>query len=262
MFALKCVRWRQRTNISVQLDEEVVGGIKAVGDSDQMQKSESAARAANCGATVRPQRSTLSTKSKSENAEDINDTISCPRGGTIASSVPFPFPASAPAREICLSDFLPVHSAPGLDESNRWHSVRPRAPRSSLGNRLEQRHKFKLPFPLASSLPSSTDKKLHAAAPFESGAQMISEWMLCNALHSLPHRAAAVLAGNQLKAASDCGISRSLPLPCQSLCRPLPKGALEIQHAKALHDDGNSALIPGIWTSSLGDEVAVLHFIG
>jgi hypothetical protein len=54
----------------------------------------------------------------------------------------------------------------------------------------------------------------------------------------------------------------SIPLPFQSLCRPLPKGAIGIQRTKALHDDGNSALIPGIWTSLLGDDVVVLWFAG
>jgi hypothetical protein len=72
---------------------------------------------------------------------------------------------------------------------------------------------------------------------------------------------AASLAASQLKGASEHGISRSLPLPC-SLCRPLPKGAIGIQRTKASHDNGNSSLIPGIWTSLLGGEAAVLCFIG
>jgi hypothetical protein len=85
--------------------------------------------------------------------------------------------------------------------------------------------------------------------------------MLCNVLHSLPHGTAATLASNQLKVVLDCGTSKSLPLPCQSLCRPLPKGAVGIQRAKASHNNGNSALIPGRWRLLLGDEATVLHFI-
>jgi hypothetical protein len=134
-------------------------------------------------------------------------------------------------------------------------------PRFAPGDRLEQRYKFKVPAPLKSSLPPSGDAKLVAAARFESGAHTMSEWMLCNVLCSLPYGIAAALASNQLKAASDHGQSKSLPLPCQSLCRPLQKGAIGIQRAKALHDDGNSALIPGMWTSLLGDEAVVLRFI-
>jgi hypothetical protein len=48
----------ERTDVSVQLDEEIIGGIKAVGDSDQMQTSEEAVCRANCGAAVRLQWST------------------------------------------------------------------------------------------------------------------------------------------------------------------------------------------------------------
>jgi hypothetical protein len=51
-------------------------------------------------------------------------------------------------------------------------------------------------------------------------------------------------------------------MPCSSLARPLPKGATGIQHCKELHDDGNAALIPGIWTSIRGDENVVLRFLG
>jgi hypothetical protein len=48
----------ETTDVSVQLDEEIVGGIKAVGKPDQMQTSEEAACRANCGAAVRLQWST------------------------------------------------------------------------------------------------------------------------------------------------------------------------------------------------------------
>jgi hypothetical protein len=111
-------------------------------------------------------------------------------------------------------------------------------------------------------MPPKADNKLVAAATFESGARTISEWILCNVLYSLPYGTTATLARDQLKAASDYGLSTSAPLPFQSLCRPLPKGNIGIQRTEALHDDGNSALIPGIWTSLLGDDAVVLRFIG
>jgi hypothetical protein len=256
----------ETTNVSVEFNDEIIGGIKAVGNSDTMQKSEEAVYTANYGATVRPQPSTLHTKSPE--SIEVNEAVGCPRGGTITtSSSIFPFSASTPVRDLYRHEFLPVYNTPGLDKSDRWYSVRPnnkraRVPRFTPGNRLEQRYKFTVPAPLKSSLPPSGDAKLVAAATFESGARTISEWILCNVLCSLPYGTAATLASNQLKAASDYGQSKSLPLPCQSLCRPLPKGAIGIQRTKALHDDGNSALIPGMWTSLLGDEAVVLRFIG
>jgi hypothetical protein len=116
-----CSMAAEMTHISVELDEEIIEGIKAVGDLDQMQKSEEAAHTANHGATVRPQRSMLNTKSK--NYKEIDDAVGCPRGGTITKSVKFPFSASTPVRELCLSEFSPVCSAPGLEESDICVSV-------------------------------------------------------------------------------------------------------------------------------------------
>jgi hypothetical protein len=160
----------------------------------------------------------LNTKSK--NSKETNDAVGCPRGGTITRSLKFPFSASTPVRELCLSDFSPVCSAPGLEESDKRCSERPnkkrvREPLFAPGDHLEQRHKFKLPSLLESSMPPSADAKLVAAAWFESGVRTISEWMLCNMFCLLPQGTAATLARNQLAAACDCGFKRSLPLPCQ-----------------------------------------------
>ena len=125
----------ETTHVSVELDEDIIGG------TNQMQKSEEAVCTANHGATVRPQRSTLNTMSK--NSKHTNYAVGCPRGGTITRSVKFPFSASTPVRELCSSEFLPVHSAPGLDESDKWHSERPnqnkaRVPRfAPAGNRTQ-----------------------------------------------------------------------------------------------------------------------------
>jgi hypothetical protein len=149
-------------------------------------------------------------------------------------------------RELYCSEFLPVYLDPDLEKEDRWYSERPnkkrpRVPCFTPGNRWEQQQQFKLPSPLLLSLPPSTDKQLVAAATFESGIRTIAEWIMCNLFYSLPYGTVASLARDQLKAASDYGISRSVPIPCQSLCRPLPKGAIGIQRTKALHDDGNSA---------------------
>ena len=43
----------EMTDISVQLNEEIIGGIKAIGKSDQKQKAEEAVYTANYGATIR-----------------------------------------------------------------------------------------------------------------------------------------------------------------------------------------------------------------
>jgi hypothetical protein len=65
------------TNTSVELDKEIIGGIKAVGNPDQMQESEDDVYTANYGATVQLQWSTVNTKSK--NSREINEVVGCPR---------------------------------------------------------------------------------------------------------------------------------------------------------------------------------------
>jgi hypothetical protein len=120
-----CSNAAETINVSVELDEDVVGGIKAVGDSDAMQKLEEAVHTANHGAAMRPQRSTFHTKLTKSRA--INEAVGCPiRTGTInARTALFPFSASTPVRDLCCLEFLPVYNTPGLDKSDRWRSVRP-----------------------------------------------------------------------------------------------------------------------------------------
>jgi hypothetical protein len=70
-----------------------------------------------------------------------------------------------------------------------------------------------------------------------------------------------MLAAKQLS--SSCLYAKSIHkrLPCRALCGPLPKGAIGIQRTKDLHDDGNLAVIPGIWTSVQGDPHVVIQFV-
>lgn len=70
-----------------------------------------------------------------------------------------------------------------------------------------------------------------------------------------------MLAAKQLSSACLYAESIDKRLPCRALSRPFPKGALGIQRTKDLHDDGNSAIIPGIWTSLRGDPNVVLRFV-
>jgi hypothetical protein len=53
----------QMTNVSVHLDRDILHGIKAVGNSDQIQMSEEAVYTANFGGTVGPQQSKFCSKS-------------------------------------------------------------------------------------------------------------------------------------------------------------------------------------------------------
>jgi hypothetical protein len=57
------------------------------------------------------------------------------------------------------------------------------------------------------------------------------------------------IAMENLKSAYDLAASKGHALPIKSLCRMLPKGDIGLQQVKELHDNGNAAVIPGIWTS-------------
>jgi hypothetical protein len=70
-----------------------------------------------------------------------------------------------------------------------------------------------------------------------------------------------MLAAKQLS--STCLYAKSIVkrLPCHASCCPLPKGAIGIQRTKDLHNDGNLAVILGIWTSVWGDPNVVIRFV-
>jgi hypothetical protein len=109
----------QTTNVSVHLDQEILHGIKVVCNSDQRQTSEEAVYTAYFGATVRPQRSTL--RSKSKRCQEINQTVGCARWGAITNVAPFLFSPSTPVLELYWSEFLPIYYNPDLDKSNQWY---------------------------------------------------------------------------------------------------------------------------------------------
>jgi hypothetical protein len=91
----------------------------------------------------------------------------------------------------------------------------------------------------------------------------LSEWILSNVFFVLPYGTTGAIAAQQMKTACDqVSKKKGHNLPCVSLCRVLPKGAIGTQQVKELHDDGNAGVIPGIWTSVVGDERVVLRFLG
>jgi hypothetical protein len=103
---------------------------------------------------------------------------------------------------------------------------------------------------------------LVAAAENECKTCTVSEWLLLNVFFILPYGSIAEVAASNLKHACKYLASLGNPLPFESACRPLPKGATGLQQVKELHDDGNAAVIPGIWTSLIGDETVVFRFYG
>jgi hypothetical protein len=127
---------------------------------------------------------------------------------------------------------------------------------------LSERTKSKVHHPLSASLPQKLDAVGIAAAKAECQIRTFAEWVLAHAFVELPYGATAFLAAKQVAAACKLARNMGITLSCETLARAFPKGAIGIQQTKALHDDGNAALIPGIWTSVAGDDNVILRFVG
>jgi hypothetical protein len=74
----------ENTNASVEFNDKFFRGIKAVGNSDVMQKCKEAVHTANHGAAMRPQPSTSHTELPQ--STEVNEAVGCPRGGTSTPS--------------------------------------------------------------------------------------------------------------------------------------------------------------------------------
>jgi hypothetical protein len=168
-------------------------------------------------------------------------------------------------------DFFPYFFREGLSNEDCWYGnwdngKHSRIPQFSMKHTgLETRTHMKVFHPMRSSLPEATTNKcLVAAAEMECRFQTLSEWMLANVLYALPYGTTGFIAKGNLEKTSALSLQCNGVggLPCQSLCRALSKGAVGLQQVKALHDDGNATIIPGVWTSVIGDSSVCLHFVG
>jgi hypothetical protein len=120
---------------------------------------------------------------------------------------------------------------------------------------------MQVPCPLVCSIIHTIDLENAEALFFEDKLRTISEWKLLNALYLVPYGTTASIAASNLTEACKYGESIGKSLPCWPLCRPFPKGVCGIQQTKALQDDRNAGIIPGIWSLILGDPKVVIQFI-
>jgi hypothetical protein len=145
----------------------------------------------------------------------------------------------------------------------RPNGKRPRLPRFSLNGPLHHRKKLKVFHPKKDSLPLCEKKVRVAAAECETRIRTLSEWLVCNVFMRLPYGTTGCIAAERLMRANKMlHDEHGINLPCHNLDRPLPKGAMGLQLVKELHDDGNACVIPGIWTSVIGDDRVALKFFG
>lgn len=254
------------TGLSYCISDDAVDGIKLVANGDNMQADEEAVYTANFGLTCRPQRPTID--STNPETKSVDALLGAPRGGRVICPAGVKHSLSSIVGYLYHSDFYPFFFADSIMKSDQWYGARPngkrpRNPRfSRRGQNLDKRLQMKVHHPEMSSLPKVSDVKHCAAAEAECRFRSISEWIISNVFHVLPYGATPLLAMSNLKKATEIASQSGNNLPCSTLCRAFPKGATGLHRVKELHDDGNAAVIPGIWTSIIGDPDVCLRFIG
>jgi hypothetical protein len=139
-----------------------------------------------------------------------------------------PYNLLTPVRELYRRDFFPVFLQDDLPPVDQWYGPRPngKRPRTpQFSTRFESRSTFKIFHPMITSLPLNYEHDLVAAAENECKNRTVSEWLVLNVFFTLPYGSIAEVAASNLKEACEYSKSLGNPLPFQTACRPLPKGA-------------------------------------
>jgi hypothetical protein len=244
---------QRELGVSPVLSEQVIEGIKNAGKNDN--ELSWPPHSANFGVTLRPQISTRDSLNSQTQSTDA--AIGSIREGFVKTSAcSFQHTFVPVVRPIYDNEFFPVFLRP-LAEEDDFYGERPakkmkRVPRFK--SNFVERDKMHLPCPLKSSIPPCHDTVKNAVADFENRIRTISEWLLSEIFFVLPYGTTAFQAANDFNAACVYALKKGITFPCASLCRPLPKGTLGMYPSKALHDDGNSCIIPSVWQSVVGHE--------
>jgi hypothetical protein len=259
-------------SFSTSFSEAAIHGVMKLGNNDTMQKTQDVVYTANFGMSERPQRNNNNSTNSLSRA--ITTSVGCHRGAYI----PNDNKKLQNNNLSCLSDvissiyhhdFYPFFFNSNITNEDKWYnnSTTKRKPRFMKKGFLDSKKKIHIPYPLKSSVPfSSSNKDLSEAASIESKIRNVSEWILGNVFISLPYSATAFIAEENINSAMRyCSSYEMLDKPMallKSIERPLPKGAVGFNKTKDLHDDGNSSIIPGIWSSHSDDNDIILRFCG
>jgi hypothetical protein len=256
---------QEKTGLSYEFSNHMLSALRHVANKDAMQAKEKIVYTANFGATCRPQLSMARSKNKSVRATIA--AIGADRGGEFQSPK-LKHSLCGPVQTLYTTKFLPVFSLSNLPAEDSWYGQRQngkgkRSPRFRSTTNIHKRIRVKAFHPMKTSLPVNRDHLSVLASRRESDVRSMSEWIMCNYFYALPYGTTPWISANQMDEAckyADTILNKKLPF--QSLCRPFPKGATGMQLSKELHDDGNAAIIPGLWTSVVGDPNVTLRFRG
>ena len=147
---------------------------------------------------------------------------------------------------------------PGMMLSHSLLRSLPYFSRSTLFGRPRLEHRKR-----SGSGPIGSMKSI-AALAFENECRSIAELSLRRLFGALPGSMVGEHCAHNVREAVKMCESMGKSMPVRGSMRHLPKGATGLCPAKTLHDDGNSALAPGVWTGFTGCShggKAVLRFV-
>lgn len=244
--------------INVEISSDSITGLRKIGNSDPYQKNEQSVWTANFGIGERVQRKTKTTSR-------YYQTTKCHRG-LYAKNTMNNFSLDMVISPFYTQNCLQYFKTCNLSSTDSWYSKRDngkreRKPRFSTYRHTADKEKLKLPYILLSSLPKKNSVDMITAANLESNIRQVSEWFIQNIYCALPYGAFPIISSNNMKQTQNLSkVGNLLPFVLDQINRPLPKGSIGLQLTKPLHDDGNAAITPGVWTSLSNNPEVTLEF--
>ena len=139
-------------------------------------------------------------------------------------------------------------SIKGVDKFYGSNPDRPsRKPRIAKTGSMDTSTCFRLPYVRMSSAPSLAKNKLETvvATCYESNScRALAEELCSGVFGPLPYCLANVVGH-----LNECNffLKKGMALSEAGFSRPFPQGTIGLRHNKSLHDDGNAAIMPGLW---------------
>jgi hypothetical protein len=177
--------------------------------------------------------------------------------------------------EIYHVDFYPFFRKDNLPIPDQWYGQRVngkrvRNPRFPVTSKLQNRIKMKVFYPMKSSLPPVDDIPSVAGTEAECRIRTLSEWILSHVFFVLPYGSTGALAARQTLSACKMASKiskKGVNLPCVSLCRMLPKGAIGTQRVKELsgkpetRDEIGQSSCPPLHTTGNSNQSSLVSFL-
>ena len=247
------------------ISQSAIRGIQKIGNSDHTQKKSSGVYFASFGLSTRVQPDFDNCKSLDRQARQRK------LDGPSRSEIPNPqndYSLSKSVGPIYFRDFVPYFFGKGREPYDQFYGPSDRQRNKNFrfpkDHGLESRKSIYMSPPVVASMPmSNDDPDIIAAAEMENRLRNISEWLLLNMFGPLPFSATGLICAQNLEEANKRYRARTnANLPWATLARVFPKGSVGTRLTRDLHDDGNGAISPGVWTCLTDHDDVVFNMLG